>query len=132
MRKVKWAVINSIFLAMILMGTIGNIEGAQNVAVLWVWIIFVISFGYLSKKVREEVIKSGTHVMPAWANYAVSIPCLALMAWFGWYWTSAAFVIHIILFSSLYINGEKKELTEPVFSVDNPDITNQEGANGRL
>ena len=85
------------FLACLWLGTVGKIDGAANVALLWVWIGFVSGFVALSDDAVRAYQAKGPPPAPDWIDVPLDVAAIVLMAWHGWMWSAAAYTVHVLL-----------------------------------
>ena len=96
-RRIFYGVVNGLFALMLLMGTIGGIEGAENVAVFIAWASLIVSFVCLSDEFQALLSASGGIVVPAWFHITLYGILLIVMVWNGWFATSIAAFLALLM-----------------------------------
>lgn len=98
----KWTVVNSAALAVMYYGLVLGVEGAANLAQFYVWATFTLSLVLLSDDVVRDLQKSsGLPVVMAWLGLSVDFLIVAVLVWYGWMWSAAAFLVHMVLMNRL-------------------------------
>lgn len=97
-RFVKWVLLQGAFAAAVWLGTVGAHEGAENVAVFWTWLVFIVSLGMLSPDIARRV-RPQPSPAPFWLASGVRAFILVLMVWHGWYFTALALILALVLLS---------------------------------
>lgn len=99
---IKWLMVNAAFAVVAYYGLFKGVGGAANVVQLYVWFVFILSLFLLSDDfVRSVQKKNGLPLVPAWLDVSFDILVVVALAWSGWMWSAAAYLMHITFFSRL-------------------------------
>lgn len=93
----------SCFMACLYLGTVKGVEGAANVALLYVWFSSVCALFVFSDDVVRSYQKRGPPPAPAWVDVPIDIVAIMLMAWHGWVWSATAYTLHVLLAQRLRV-----------------------------
>ncbi len=88
MKHIFSAVMDTVWLVCLYFGLVHQVEGALNIGLFLVGVMFVFSFFLLSPDIEKAISKT-----PAWAmarSVAFDLAALGLLLWHGWIWTAIA------------------------------------------
>lgn len=95
MKFLRWFAINSIFMALLIAGTVYEIEGAANIVVFFTWFLFFVSLAMYTDGAVEIMRKTGFHVS-AGIDLAYDLAFLCVMLWHGWMVMSSLYMFHVV------------------------------------
>lgn len=111
MNLFRWFLFNALFIAFLVLGTVYESVGAENVVMIWAWFSILITLTMLSKECRkifiDQVKKDGGLSAPMWANWLIDIPCVILMSWYGWMWTASFYLFHTLMQATVHAEYKK-------------------------
>lgn len=96
MRTLRWAAVNSAFLALVYSALVKEISGAQNLAGFVTWVAFISSFATLLPPVQEQMSREGRPV-PRWLDDSFDAVVVVLMVWHGEIVLGAVYAAHSVV-----------------------------------
>lgn len=105
-RPIRWLVFNGLFALMLWLWLARGVEGAHHVAVFYVWFVFIVSLGTLSKKTREALRSKGKPPVPVWLDLIFDAAMASIMVWCGWTLLGAIYLFHGLLMGSAWSEGK--------------------------
>lgn len=114
MKTIKYILVNSAFAACLYFGLYENVEGAENVAVFYAWLMFFCSTMMVTdvgkKSIKDNLSKNGLSV-PRALDAIFGIAATCAFVWYGFVWTGLFYLIHAILTHSV-LSEILKEIKE--------------------
>lgn len=106
-RFMKYLVLNGIIAALLWLGLVEGIQGAQNLGIFAIWVLSILSLFFGAEDVAKGVAAKGGFGAPYWFDVLWDLSVLSLLVWHGWYITGGAYVIHMLMISVLRSNVKK-------------------------
>ncbi len=95
-RLLKYLVTHFIFFGCLYLWIFHDVEGAQNVALVFAWLFFSGSLFVFSGDIRKAMVDKGRSV-PMWFNTAIDLTIAVAFVWNGAIMTGVFYLIHMIL-----------------------------------
>lgn len=91
----RWTLQNSVFAALTYYGVVEHVEGAYNVALFIIWVMFIIAFAITMK--MDDVVKSAKNysTIPLWLDQLYDVCILAVWIWYGHEFFATLYLLHM-------------------------------------
>lgn len=114
---VQWAILNGFISFALVRGTVFDEIGWRSVALFYMWSYGVLVFGLMlptSKQIVERLREKGRSI-PGWLSRLVDMGMISIMAYHGWFVTSALWVIQMSVEYKIFDSHEegKQDLHQP-------------------
>ncbi len=131
MRALKWVLMNGVFAALLWAAVAHGVEGAQNIVVVAVWLLLLMTPLMWTADMQKTLAERGRAV-PAWLDGLFDVALVAVLLWHGWMFTGVAYLLHAWLShgawnvalrkpANVMLNGCRRQ---PVRAGVRPDVTN--------
>jgi hypothetical protein len=101
MKSLRWALWNALFAVLVWLGLVEGVEGARNLTIFLVWVLFVLSLFALQKDVIKEMADKPPSV-PRWIDFTYDAAVLALIVWQGSWVLGIAYAIHMLAIAGMW------------------------------
>lgn len=101
-----WWTLNGGMAVLLAMALSGN-AGAQNAVLVTVWVLLLPTIAGASCPDVAAVIRAKGRAVPALMTYAYDIVFFIGLAWMGWMFTAAAWLVMCVAAESVYVDGPK-------------------------
>lgn len=105
-RFMQYLVLNGIIAALLWLGLVEGIQGAQNLGIFAIWVLSILSLFFGTEGVTQAVAKKGFGA-PYWFDVLFDLFIVGLLVWHSCYWSGSAYVVHMLMISVLRSNVEK-------------------------
>lgn len=99
MKTLRWIGFNTLYVALMVAGLGFDIKGAANVLLVLTWFMICLSPFLLTGDVIKHIEENGLSV-PNWVDLSLDIGIFTALVWYGWMWTGAFYVLHIMFAQS--------------------------------
>ena len=110
-QRVIWILVHFGFYAALYFGIFQNSAGAKNIAIFFVWFVFIIwaiSVIASGRKAFEEIPIIGK-AFPSWFTVTFDVGATLIMIWAGWVWTPTIYIIGMVFEAAFYKKKEEKK-----------------------
>jgi hypothetical protein len=98
MLATRWFLINGAFLAVLIAGTVYQIQYAQNLAIFLVWFLSITSLVILIPSVVEQHWKTQGIInsVPRWLDHSFDFLVICILAATGFTFSAVAYSVHLM------------------------------------
>ena len=96
MSKLKWTIVNGLFLLVFYFGYFEEVDGAKRLALFMAWVSILLSFFMCADPVVEKMKEKGRRV-PEKLSVSYDLLVTCLFVWFGAWITACFYLLHIFL-----------------------------------
>lgn len=108
-RKLKWFVMNAIFLWLMYLSFVKEIDGAYNLLMVFAWVVIVLSFFLVSDDVIEKFAEQGLNrSVPRYIDITLDMFIVCVFAWFGNIFTAIFWIVHFLIVDEFYRKVDEK------------------------
>jgi ABC-type sugar transport system permease subunit len=103
MKTLRYLLINSGFAICVYYGLYEGNQGAENLAIFYIWVIFVLSLFLFNEKaikaLKEKKLKPS---VPKWLDATFDFSLLAAIIYSGWVISGIAYLIQLLIMQNVY------------------------------
>jgi hypothetical protein len=110
MKKLKWILLNGVFMAAVYFGFYQDIEGAYNIAMGIAWLSIIVSFMLMGDEAQKRL-KTHGRSMPKSINLSSDTIILFSFAWHGAVFTAIGYFIHMAITEHAWNEALKEDPT---------------------
>ena len=107
MRAFKWLLMNGTCAALLWFAVAGGVEGAQNILLVLVWLLLLITPLMWTADLQKTLAERGRAV-PAWLDGIFDLALVAVLLWHGWMLTGVAYLLHAWLSHGAWAQALRK------------------------
>jgi len=106
MKKLKWILVNGLFLVLFYFGYFEEIAGAKRLALFMAWISIFASFFMLTDPVIKKMKETGRSV-PAKVSVGYDLLVTGLLVWYGAWITAPFYFLHMLIEQAAWSKAEE-------------------------
>ena len=102
-RPLLWVILNGLVAWCAWAGVVEGSIGAGRVVIFTAWLVALTGYAVVlaPEHIAKEVAQEGRSV-PSWVAQTYDAAMIVLLVWHGWWWTGIAFMISMLIETSLY------------------------------
>lgn len=104
--RIRWVVINGIFMYAGWLGVNGN-ENAGRFFITLLWILASLLFITACGEETKAKLRSMGRTVPGWADDAYDITMIAGLVYFGWFWSAIGVFLMMVCNNDIYKRDSK-------------------------
>lgn len=116
MKIFRYLIVNVLFLTALVLGIFFDVEGAENIARFWVFVLFFISISFcLKEEVGLEVASKSPCIKNKFldrVDLLFDLFCLGIIIYDGWYILGSLYFLHVAIMAAFRDDVRQKEQEE--------------------
>jgi hypothetical protein len=115
LRAMRWVVINSVFMTLLIAGVFYQVSFALNLSLFWVWVLSVLSIFSVTDSVVQAAYNQGYQLsVPAWLDHLYDLLVVAILAGTGFTFSALVYLFHLMCVVTMLHKLEIKRNSESV------------------